>query len=231
MTTFNLIHWASEVAQLCPTLCNPKDYIVHGILQARILKWVAIPFCRRSSQSRDRTQVFLIAGRFFTVWAIREAQKQLNYLPMRLDHFTFLLATEENSYGFTFLPALSISQVCCFLFCFLSVCFLSFCYSYKCVVLWYLDVLICNSLMTYNFKHLFICLYVHLCVLSCSVMSDSLWTHGLQPTRLLGSLDSPDKKTGVDCYAILQGIFSTQVSNPGPPHCRQILYWLSHCIS
>ena len=57
----------------------------------------------------------------------------------------------------TFLPALSISQVCCFLFCFLSVCFLNFCYSYKYVVLWYLDVLICNSLMTYNFKHLFIC--------------------------------------------------------------------------
>ena len=134
-----------------------KKLPIKIILQARILKRVAIPFSRRSSQSRDRTQVFLIAGRFFTVWAIREAQKQPNYLPMWLDHFTFLLATEENSYGFTFLPALSISQVCCFLFCFLSVCFLNFCYSYKYVVLWYLDVLICNSLMTYNFKHLFIC--------------------------------------------------------------------------
>ena len=167
MTTFNLIHWASEVARLCPTLCNPMDYIIHGILQARILKWVAVPFSRRSSQPRDRTQVSLIAGRFFTVWAIREAQKQPNYLPMWLDHFTFLLAREENSYDFTFLPALSICQVWCFLFCFLSVCFLNFSYSYKCVVLWYLDVLTCNSLMTYNLRHLFICLQA-ICVSLCA---------------------------------------------------------------
>ena len=46
---------------------------VHGILQARILEWVAIPFCRRPSQPRDRTQVSHIAGRFFTSWAIRKA--------------------------------------------------------------------------------------------------------------------------------------------------------------
>ena len=42
-----------------------------GILQARILEWVAFPFSRRSSQPRDRTQVFHIAGRFFTSWATR----------------------------------------------------------------------------------------------------------------------------------------------------------------
>ena len=46
---------------------------VHGILQARILEWVAFLFTRRSSQPRDRTQVSHIAGRFFTNWAIREA--------------------------------------------------------------------------------------------------------------------------------------------------------------
>ena len=46
-----------KVPQLCLTLCDPMDYTVHGILQARILKWVAIPFSRRSSQPRDRTQV------------------------------------------------------------------------------------------------------------------------------------------------------------------------------
>ena len=45
-----------EVAQSCPTLCNPMDYTVHGILQARILEWVAFPFSRGSSQPRDRTQ-------------------------------------------------------------------------------------------------------------------------------------------------------------------------------
>ena len=47
--------------------------IVHGILQARILEWVAFPFARGSSQPRDQTQVSRIAGRFFTSWATREA--------------------------------------------------------------------------------------------------------------------------------------------------------------
>ena len=40
--------------------------------------------------------------------------------------------------------------------------------------------------------------------------------------------DSPDKSTGVDCHALLQGIFPIQGSNPGLPHCRQVLYLLSH---
>jgi len=42
-----------KVSQSCPTLCDPVDCIVHGILQARILEWVAIPFSRGSSQPRD----------------------------------------------------------------------------------------------------------------------------------------------------------------------------------
>ena len=58
----------------CLTLCNPMDYTLPGILQARILEWVAIPFSRGSSQPRDRTQVFHLTGRFFTNWATREAQ-------------------------------------------------------------------------------------------------------------------------------------------------------------
>ena len=45
-----------KVTQLCPTLCNPMDYRIHGILQARILEWVAFPFSRASSQPRDRTR-------------------------------------------------------------------------------------------------------------------------------------------------------------------------------
>ena len=49
------------------------DYIVHGILQARILEWVAFPFSRGSSQPRNQTQVSWIAGTFFTSWATREA--------------------------------------------------------------------------------------------------------------------------------------------------------------
>jgi len=55
-----------KVAHSCPTFCDSMDYTVHGILQARILEWVAFPFSRRSSQPRDRTQVSLIAGGFFT---------------------------------------------------------------------------------------------------------------------------------------------------------------------
>ena len=61
-----------KVAQSCPTLCDPMDYMVHGILQARKLEWVAFSFSRGSSQPRDWTQVSCIAGGFFTSWATRE---------------------------------------------------------------------------------------------------------------------------------------------------------------
>ena len=64
-----------KVTQLCLTLCDPMNYIVHGILQARILEWVAFPFSRVSSQPKDQTQVSHIAGRFFTSWATREKYK------------------------------------------------------------------------------------------------------------------------------------------------------------
>ena len=62
-----------KVTQSCPTLSDPMDYTVHGILQARILQWVTFPFFKGSSQPRDQTQVYRIAGRFFTSWATREA--------------------------------------------------------------------------------------------------------------------------------------------------------------
>ena len=77
---WNMVQMKSEVkvAQSCLTLCDPMDYIIHGILQARILEWVAFPFSRGSSQPRDRTQVFHIAGGFFTSWATREAQEYWN---------------------------------------------------------------------------------------------------------------------------------------------------------
>ena len=52
-----------KVAQSCPTLCDPLDYTAHGILQARILEWVAVPFSRGSSQPRNRTWVSCICRR------------------------------------------------------------------------------------------------------------------------------------------------------------------------
>ena len=65
------------VAQLCLTFCDsmdcsPPGSSVHGILQARILEWVAIPFSRGSSQPRDQIQVSCIGGRFFTIRDTRE---------------------------------------------------------------------------------------------------------------------------------------------------------------
>ena len=67
--------------------CNFSGSSVHGILQARILEWLAIPFRRGSSQPRDRTQVSCIAGEFFTIWATRET--------LRL-HDVFLRDNEEQ---------------------------------------------------------------------------------------------------------------------------------------
>ena len=72
----------SEVAQLCPTLCDPVDcsppgFSIRGILQARILEWVAISFSRGASLPRDPTQVSGIACRHFNLCATREAPGSL----------------------------------------------------------------------------------------------------------------------------------------------------------
>ena len=71
------VKW-SELAQSCPTLCDPMDSSppgssIHGILQARILEWVAISFSRGTSRPRDRTRVSHLACRGFTLWATGEA--------------------------------------------------------------------------------------------------------------------------------------------------------------
>ena len=55
-----------KVTQSFLILCDPMDYTVRGILQARILEWVAFPFSRGFSQFRNRTKVSCIADGFFT---------------------------------------------------------------------------------------------------------------------------------------------------------------------
>ena len=70
------VKW-SEVTQLNPTLfdpvdCSPPSSSVRGILQARVLEWVAISFSSGSSRPRDRTQVSRIVGGRFNLWATRE---------------------------------------------------------------------------------------------------------------------------------------------------------------
>ena len=67
------------VAQSCPILCDPMDCSppgssVHGILQARTLEWIAIPFSRRSSQPRDQTQVSCIDRRILYHLSHQERQ-------------------------------------------------------------------------------------------------------------------------------------------------------------
>ena len=76
---FNYHESESEVAQSCPTLCDPMDCSlpvssVLGIFQARVLEWIAISFSRESSQPRDQTWVSHIVGTRFTVWATREVK-------------------------------------------------------------------------------------------------------------------------------------------------------------
>ena len=66
---------SAKSLQSCPTLCDPMDHPAFGILEARVLEWVAFPFSRGSSQPRDKTQVSCIAGIFFTSWVTRKAQE------------------------------------------------------------------------------------------------------------------------------------------------------------
>ena len=148
------VQYISSVAQSCSTLCDPMDCSlpgssVHGILQARVLEWVAISFSRGSSQPRDQTQVSHTAGRRF-----KGSPKQFFFL-----------------------------NVCC------------------------------------------------CCMLSCSIVSDSLRPHGLQPATLLCPWDFPGKNTGVGSHFLLQGVFRLRghtrfscISCIG----RQILY---HCAT
>ena len=67
--------------------CDPMDYSLpgssaHGILQARVLEWVAIPFSRRSSLFRNWTWVLCITGEFFTVWTRQQKPCSHRHLPL-----------------------------------------------------------------------------------------------------------------------------------------------------
>ena len=94
------------VAQSYLTLRDPMDcsltgFSVHGILQAITLQWVAIPFSRGSSRTRDRTWVSCIAGGFFTAWATREAPNHwIIYLPVEiLGHVNYTSMTHYYVYN------------------------------------------------------------------------------------------------------------------------------------
>ena len=70
---------------------SPSGSPAHGIFQARILEWVAIPFSKGSSWSKDQTQVSCIIGKFFTLWATKEAQSNKPYTLHRVWYPCLLL--------------------------------------------------------------------------------------------------------------------------------------------
>ena len=89
------LHAKSLVSRLCdPVDCSPVGSFVHGILQARILEWVAIPVSSGSSWPWDHTWVSCIAGRFFTIWATTEAQAH----PQIQFDFTFSSTCKHTGY-------------------------------------------------------------------------------------------------------------------------------------
>ena len=89
--------------QSCPILCDPMDCSppsssAMGILQARTLDWVAMPSSRGSFQPRDQLQVSCIAGRFFTIWAIREALELAPHLRLHPVTFQWVMILLTNTY-------------------------------------------------------------------------------------------------------------------------------------
>ena len=84
-------------------LCDLVHYTVHGILQARILEWVAFPFSRGSSQPKDQTHVSCIAGRFFTSWATKEALMRRKSVESESSiHYPLLVARTKSQLGLGF---------------------------------------------------------------------------------------------------------------------------------
>ena len=84
--------WSCSVVSdsLWPHGLSLSGFSVCGIFQARVLEWVAVSFSRRSSQRRDQTRVFRIAGRRFTIWATREAQNVPYSSGLRYTSFIYL---------------------------------------------------------------------------------------------------------------------------------------------
>ena len=146
-----------------PVYCSPPGFSVYGILQARILEWIAIPFSRRYSQPRDWTQVSRIAGRCFTIWTTSKAHVCLKVALENEDwDFFFLLAKPCIMWNFSFPTDQG---------------------SIWCALQWKHRALTTNLQGTPSVWHpeygdddMGVCVVF---VLSWSVVSNSLWPHGL----------------------------------------------------
>ena len=173
------------------------DYTVHGILQVRILEWVAFPFSRGSSQARS--------------WEPRSPALQVDSLPAEPHG-------KPNSTGVDSLSCLQIfpnqESNRGLLHCRQILYQLSYqgtmdCVLYQCQVS--LFFLFCafpwNSVLhmiSVSFYFQVLLELPLLLLLNRSAVSDSVWPHGLWPTRFLCPLDSPGKNTGVGCHFLLQ---------------------------
>ena len=116
-STNELMCTRAQLLQSCPTLCDPMDWgppgsSVHGILQTRILEWVAMPCTRGSSQPRDQTHVFCvscIAGRFFTT-----EPPQKPHMYMYVDRYNYMgIYTPLYLYMHTYIHTVSVFHFCC----------------------------------------------------------------------------------------------------------------------
>ena len=114
-----LSDYESEVAQSCPTLGDPMDYSlpgfsVYGILQARVLKWVAISFSRGSSHPRDWSRVSCIVGRCFTIWATREVLSNHKAIVLGAPNFSLFIPffRDSSANSSRFLICFSVLSIC-----------------------------------------------------------------------------------------------------------------------
>ena len=85
--------------------CSPPGNVVHGILQARILEWVAISYAKGSSQPRNRTLFFFIAGRLFTSYKgrpLQSTEQHLQLLPLDVSRSPIPCPHPQSAYGRTF---------------------------------------------------------------------------------------------------------------------------------
>ena len=166
------------VTQLYLTLCNPMDChlpgsSIHGILQARILEWVAIPSSRGFSQPGDWIQVSCIAGRLFTIWewvaipfsrwpSQPRDQTQVSFIGVRL--FTIWTTSEAHIalISFFYMWLSSFSNTTHWRDCFFSIiCSYLFCCKWidpKCMGL-FLDFLFCSNGLCVWFFFFFFCMY------------------------------------------------------------------------
>ena len=175
---------------------------VCGVLQVRILEWVAMPFSRGSPHPQNWIQQSYIVGGFFPVWGTREALPLNNIVSSAQqsgkDEYPYCFCLQLGRVGFSDFKWLAPKTTK----------LLSWSQHWIHLTP---EIFNLTDKVLRDQKE------------SCSVVYDSLWAQGLY-----SPWSSPGQNTGGGSLSLLQGVFPTQGLNPGLLHCRQILYQLSH---